>query len=329
MTGTAMAIRIETERGEAYVRPVPGELARLAERIGAEGDHFLIVERIPSDPDVYIQVWHEGEDGGPEAYQLEYRDGSADRHFRAHPRTAAEVAAVMTGWAREDEGWELGARWERVSFPAEEPPPPLDAAVREQLEERLRLSLRCGYAGREELAELAEDYLVTGRGADQVRPVSAAQAQALAVRLWRERLAEQVDWEGETDPDRVSRAFAALEASGITARENFACCRGCGLAEIRGDGAEDARGFVFFHSQCTEGAAQGGDLFLLYGGFAPEGEESGKSDEGEEESGELTVAVGREVTAALDAVGLEWRWEGSAQDAIRVTGLDWRKRLTR
>lgn len=69
-----------------------------------------------------------------------------------------------------------------------------------------------------------------------------------------------------------------------------------------------------FQAQGTEGAAGGGDLRLMYGGFAP--------DEA------LTASVGREVVAALDGVGLAWEWNGSAHDAIRVTGLDWRKRLS-
>lgn len=173
----------------------------------------------------------------------------------------------------------------------------------------MRDGLRCGYDGRAVLSENAEEYLV----ADGVRPVSRAQAEQLVDRLWRERVAEQAGWVGETDPERLARAFASLDAAGVTARENFACCRTCGLAEIRAAGREDARGFVFFHSQCTEGAAAGHDLWLLYGGFEP-GEEP-------------TASVGREVVAALDAVGLAWAWDGSAQDAIRVTGMDWRKWL--
>ncbi|MET9700722.1 hypothetical protein ABZY31_27920 [Streptomyces sp. NPDC006529] len=321
-SASALAIRIGTESGEAHVRPAPFTLERLAERIGAEGDRFLVVERLPSDPDVYIQVWHDVADVGAQGYQLEHRDGAPDRHFRAFLRSASEVGEVMAAWARGDEGWDRGPAWERVAFRTEEAPP-LDPAVRAQVEERVRLALRCGYAGRAELAELAEDYLVSG----EVRPVSAAQAHELAVRLWRERLAEQAEWTGETDPERLSRAFAALEAGGITARENFACCRGCALAEIRGDGAEDARGFVFFHRQCTEGAAEGGDLFLYYGAY-PEAAD-GETAEGPEADGAAVAdeAVGREVTAALDGVGLRWQWDGSAHDAIRVTGLDWRKRL--
>ncbi|MER7736261.1 hypothetical protein ABTX80_35870 [Streptomyces erythrochromogenes] len=187
--------------------------------------------------------------------------------------------------------------------------PALGAEVERELAGVVRGWLVCGYDGRDALAESAEEYLVDG----DVRPVTREQAARLVDRLWRERQAEQAGWTGTTDPERVTRAFAALEASGITARENFTCCRGCGLGEIRGDGEEDARGFVFFHRQAAEGAAAGGDLFLMYGGFEP--------DE------DLTVSVGREVTAALDAEGLCWTWSGAAHDAIQVTGLDWRKRL--
>ncbi|MER5761252.1 hypothetical protein [Streptomyces sp. NPDC002082] len=55
------------------------------------------------------------------------------------------------------------------------------------------------------------------------------------------------------------------------------------------------------------------DLWLLHGGFE-QGEGPG-------------VSVGREVGRALGAVGLGWVWEGTAHDAIRVTGMDWKKRL--
>ncbi|THA83828.1 hypothetical protein [Streptomyces sp. A0592] len=303
-----LAIRIHTERGESYDRPALGTLSELVGRIGADGDHFVIVEPLTADPDVYIQVWH---DEG-EAYQLEHRAGSADRHFQAHLRTAAEVTAVMARWARQEKDWDTGPDWERLDFPPEqaaEDVPPLDPEVERELAEAVRGWLRCGYDGRDALTESAEEHLVRG----DVRPVSHEQAARLVDRLWRERLAEQADWTGTTDPERITRAFAALEASGITARENFTCCRGCGLQEIRGDGAEDARGFVFFHRQAAEGAAAGQDLFLMYGGFEP--------DEA------LTVSVGREVVAALDTEGLGRTWGGAAHDAIRVTGLDWRKRL--
>ena len=84
----------------------------------------------------------------------------------------------------------------------------------------------------------------------------------MADRLWLERVEEQVHWEGETDLERVTRAFTALEGAGITAREDFACCRSCGQAEIGAEAAPGARGFVYFHHQCTDAAAAGQGLVL-------------------------------------------------------------------
>ncbi|MFF8269299.1 hypothetical protein ACF059_18180 [Streptomyces sp. NPDC016562] len=105
-----LAIRIQTERGESYERPALGTLTELVERIGADRDHFLIVERFVVDPDVYIQVWRdEGED-----YQLEHRAGAADRHFQAYLPTAAEVVEVMARWARQEKDWDAGPAWERL-----------------------------------------------------------------------------------------------------------------------------------------------------------------------------------------------------------------------
>ncbi|GAA3057235.1 hypothetical protein GCM10017562_22600 [Streptomyces roseofulvus] len=97
-------------------------------------------------------------------------------------------------------------------------------------------------------------YLVSGDD----RPVGREQAEALVDRLWLERVAESAGWEGVTDPERLTAAFAGLERAGIVAREHFTCCRTCGTAEIGAEeGADEARGFVYFHRQCTETAADG------------------------------------------------------------------------
>jgi hypothetical protein len=177
------------------------------------------------------------------------------------------------------------------------------------LEKRVREVLVGGYASRAELAELAEEYLVTeGR-----RPVSREQAEALADRMWLERVAEQAAWQGETDPERLTHAFTALQKAGITARENFTCCRNCGQSEIGGEGGPDARGFVYFHTQCTDSAAAGQGLMLLYGGF--------------DGSSETAAVIGDEVVAALEAAGLSAEWDRDPGRAITVTPLDWRRRL--
>lgn len=301
-----LEIVVETENWERHVRVSAEELAELVRRIGGEGDRFLVVQRVPDLPGVYAQVWHET--GGD--YSVEHREGTADRHFGTTAGLDATIAA-LTGWARQDPGWADGLPWSSLGLPAEPAAPPLDLpdSDREQLEGRVREALAGGYSSRVQLTELAEEYLVT----EDSRPVSREQAAALVDRLWLERVAEQTTWQGETDPERLTRAFAALERAGITARENFTCCRTCGQDEIGAESAPGARGFVYFHSQCTDSAAAGHGLRLLYGGF--------------DGSAETTTAVGDEVVAALAAAGLGVVWDRDPGRSIVVSPLEWRRRL--
>ncbi|HBF80073.1 MAG TPA: hypothetical protein DD420_09120 [Streptomyces sp.] len=300
-------IVVKTENGERHVRVSAEELAGLVRRIGGDGDRFLVVQRIPDLPDVFAQVWHEaGAD-----YTLEHRDGAVDRHFLTTADGPEPVIAAMTGWARQEVRWDRDLAWSLLDMgPARDVPPlELDDDERVELEKRVREVLVGGYASRAELAELAEEFLVT----QDRRPVSREQAHALADRLWLERVAEQAAWQGETDPERLTRAFTALREAGITARENFTCCRSCGRSEIGGEGGPGARGFVYFHTQCTDSAAAGHGLMLLYGGF--------------DGSSETTAAIGHEVVAALEAAGLSAEWDRDPDRAVTVTPLDWRRRL--
>ena len=302
-----LEIVVKTENRERYVRASAEELAGLVRRIGGDGDRFLVIQRIPDLPDVFAQVWHKA--GGD--YTLEYRDGAADRHFQAIADGPEAVIVAIAGWARQEAGWGGGLAWSLLDMGSarEVPPLDLDEDEREELEKRVREVLVGGYASRAELAELAEEYLVT----KDRRPLSREQAEALADRLWLERVTEQAAWQGETDPERLTRAFTALQEAGITSRENFTCCRSCGQAEIGGEGGPNARGFVYFHNQCTDSAAAGHGLMLLYGGF--------------DGSSETTAAIGHEVVAALEAVGLHAEWDRDPGRAITVTPLDWCRRL--
>jgi hypothetical protein len=129
-------------------------------------------------------------------------------------------------------------------------------------------------------------------------------------------LQDQVTWPSETDSDRLDRAFAALEQSHVIARQDFTCCQSCGHAEIWdevGDEDDVWRGYVFFHSQDTDRAIDGGGLYLGYG-----------SATGEQAA---TTAIGDDVVAALRAVGLSVTWDGSLNSRIRVEPFEWRRRL--
>jgi hypothetical protein len=146
----------------------------------------------------------------------------------------------------------------------------------------------------------------------------------LAPRLLREALAEQAEfqrsWPSRTDCDRLDAAFAALEADGVIARQNFSCCGTCGSGEIWDEIEEaqkegrPARGYAFFHMQDTESAVEGYGLCLNYGAC--------------EEGEAAAVAVGRDIVAALTAQGLQTDWDGSHAKRIGVS-LDWKKRRGR
>ncbi|MFI1660073.1 DUF6891 domain-containing protein [Streptomyces sp. NPDC020472] len=302
-------ITVETENGEKHVRPSEEDLTGLVRRIGAEGDRFLVLQRIPDLPSVFAQVWHAA--GGH--FQLEHRAGAPERHFETRLDDPERVAEVLTAWARGETGWDAGAAWRNMGFPAAPPVPELPGEIRRELELRVRSLLVCGYEDRAGLTRAVQEDVFD----PAVHPVTREQAEALVDRLWLERVEETAGWEGTTDPERVTAAFAELDAAGIVAREHFTCCRTCGTTEIGAeDGADRARGFVFFHTQCTEGAADGGPLYLLYGRF--------------EDAAETTTAaaVGEEVAGALRRQGLSVRWDGDPGQAILVTDLDWRRRLT-
>jgi hypothetical protein len=297
-----LPITVNTESGDVRSSVTVEELTELIGRLGRDGDRFVVAERIEGGGDHYIQTWHEGD--GP--YEVEYREGSAERHFGVRMGGADEVVALFVAWARGSEGWSDGYAWEPVDLSSGDSA--LDPELLEEAEEQAWLLIRCGFDTAEEIAEDVSDYFYD----DGSTPLSVAAARRIVGPLWRERLAEQEAWPAVTDADRVAAAFAALEERGITARMNFTCCGKCGFSEIADEAAEGDHGFVFFHSQDTERAAEGHGLWLTYGVHEPTGS---------------AVAVGHEVVTALTAAGLFVLWDGDPDRAIRVEPLDWRKRL--
>ncbi|MEU9158465.1 hypothetical protein AB0D59_50075 [Streptomyces sp. NPDC048417] len=304
-----LAVNAWTENGQRYLWSAPDGLREAVRGLGAAGNRFLIAQRIPDLPRVFAQVWHE--EGGD--YRLEHRRG-ADEFSGTNLTDPDRVADLLAGWAREDDGWDAGVAWEPVPVPPREEVPALAADVAARAEEQAHALLRDGYLGIDRLVRETVD-LMADDDRDGAAPVSAAQSREVVERLWVARVAEQRAWTGLTDPDRLTRAFTALEREGVVAREDFACCRSCGMAEI-GAEAEDAggaRGFVFFHHQGTRSAAEGHGLSLYYGGF--------------DGSADTTTAVGRAVVTALTAAGLSAVWDGNPDKAIELTPLTWHKRL--
>jgi hypothetical protein len=187
------------------------------------------------------------------------------------------------------------------------------AEAHDDLHEFIAYRIREGFESAHEIVENAQEwaYQHYGRG-DLLPEIKRFTAEALAAHQ-----AEQSGWGPTTDCDRLDAAFAALNAQGIVARQDFSCCNNCGFTEIW-DEVEEAvkqqpiEGYVFYHLQSTERAIKTGQLLMAYGCV----ENDPKSLQG----------VGNTIVAELRRAGLHASWGGTAGHPIVVEGMVWRRR---
>ncbi|MEH6698729.1 MAG: hypothetical protein V7672_08520 [Brevundimonas sp.] len=198
------------------------------------------------------------------------------------------------------------------------PPPgaryePTEADILGDLQRYIEVDVAGGFVPAGEIAERAVEVLEGEADAALLR----REARRLTAEALAAHEAAKAQWPEVTDCDRLDAAFAALEASGVIARQNFTCCGTCGAYEIGGE-LEDARsqgrparGYAFYHQQDTERGIEGEGLYLNYGAC--------------EEGEDAAVAIGHEIVAALKAKGLSPDWDGRIEQRIGVP-LDWKRR---
>lgn len=194
----------------------------------------------------------------------------------------------------------------RATTQAADPPPTIDE-LRQHIADRVAE----GFDSRNDIVEQTIAYYEL-----EDDPRLRRQVQPLTDRAIAAHREKQATWPTVTDCDRVDQAFATLEQAGIVARQNFADCQTCGHAEIQNEikaasKMRKVRGYVFYHWQDTEGAVNGGSLYLAYGAV--------DGDDGAAEK------VAGEVVQALRQAGLKTDWDGSIKKRIGVT-LDWKRR---
>lgn len=124
-------------------------------------------------------------------------------------------------------------------------------------------------------------------------------------------------WTGETDNERLTRAFAEMEASGIIARQNLGQSMSDGEYEIDEivDGmlarGETVRGNAFYHEQDLERALTGGHLNVAF--------------TGDRTGAEAARLIGHEIVAILERNGLKPIWNGDPNRRIEID-MEWRRR---
>lgn len=186
------------------------------------------------------------------------------------------------------------------------------AEALDDLREFIAYRVREGFESPHEIAENAHDWAYERYERDDLLPdIKRLTAEALAAHR-----AEQAGWGPATDCDRLDAAFAALNARGIVARQDFSCCNNCGFTEIwdeveQAEKHQPVEGYVFYHLQCTEPAVKMGQLLMAYGCV--------------EEDLEALQRVGNTIVAELRRVGLNASWGGTAAHPIVVDGIVWRR----
>ena len=170
-----------------------------------------------------------------------------------------------------------------------------------------------GFPGEEEIIEIATNSLIDELGEEKlVEDITRATRDAL-----RHHLRLQENWPAVTDCDRLDKAFASLEGQGLMTRQNFAPEPENGTTEIVAQAnAERSHraitGFVFYEVEDTTNAVENNELNLSFGAI--------------EDSATATIAVAKQVIAALEAEGLKVEWDGEPNDRICMPEFTWKKR---
>lgn len=106
-------LRAVPEVGRAWDDPSEDLIFALLDEIAGGAGTFLIIERT-ADPtgQTYAQALR-NDDG---SYVVEYREGSADRHFGTLATDMRAAHALLSGWAFEVAGWRDQADWKPVRY---------------------------------------------------------------------------------------------------------------------------------------------------------------------------------------------------------------------
>ncbi len=109
----APALRATTERGDTIDDPSEDALFMLFEDVERGRSGYLIVDALTDETGHTYAQTSRNKDG---SYAVEYRAGSAERHFGTTAPDMRSAHALITGWAFDVDGWRESATWERIEF---------------------------------------------------------------------------------------------------------------------------------------------------------------------------------------------------------------------
>ena len=99
-------LRATMSSGATWDDPSEDLLFILLSDIEEGAEEYVVVHRLGSE-----QTYAQATVLGDSTFLIEYRDGSADRHFAAESSDKRVVHAAMTGWAFQLPGWQDLLEW--------------------------------------------------------------------------------------------------------------------------------------------------------------------------------------------------------------------------
>jgi hypothetical protein len=144
-------------------------------------------------------------------------------------------------------------------------------------------------------------------------PIARAEAVKRIERHVAQLREAQKAWPGETDCDRLDRAFSALNRAGIIALQHAGPTHADALEDVKDEWRfrehrrEAVHGYCFFHSQNIDDAVVDGVLRLGWGEGAP---------------------LARRILEVLTQHGLRATWNGDPEEKLLVS-VKWQRRVDR
>jgi len=163
---------------------------------------------------------------------------------------------------------------------------PDDSAA--DVEDRVRLAVAGGYDGAEAIVEALVELVEYDPATEAVvaanRDEVVAQIQQMVDSRMAEYAAAESAFPSTTDCDRLTAAFARLEADGVLAREDVGYTQSdlrdemWELVDRAGSDGRQPRGWVAFHGQDVERVIESGVLYISFAAVSDDDEGFGNGD---------------------------------------------------
>ena len=184
------------------------------------------------------------------------------------------------------------------------------------MEEQIDVFVRAGYMTEEEVIEEVSELFEDANESELAARVRAKMAE-------RRRELDAISPPGRPSAyERLRSAFEQLEQHGVLAREHYWCCQTCARTAIHDEVAQAhdeghaPRGYVFFHSQDTDRAAETGLLLIRFSGILEDLRRDGW---------DASMRIGEELVMVLRAYDFAPEWSGRPDDTINLP-ITWDKR---